>query len=211
MDKQAPALALVLVLATITAGLGAAPVAADDGGVLDGLLGDDDTETSDSDDGLLSQVSRAWDAVRGGVVGLQNRVVNFGDEQAASTTADELQAFINEHNATLQQYINTRTTASTSLDVVKVEINGARESRATRFLVADVADGNYTSGRMVASTDRTVDETITIDGQATAHAVDELKTVYDDYVSQDRDLDTRLLSRLTSQYRTDLTASFFPL
>ncbi|MFC7134328.1 MULTISPECIES: hypothetical protein [Salinibaculum] len=213
MRRRATVLAAALVLATATTGVAVGSVAADDGGFLDGIFGDDEsTADNETDDGLLSidSLETIWAGYKGTAEGGYQRLLNLGETADAQLTAQEVQTFVNEHNESFERYINARTTATTDFDVVAIEFIDESGSD-TRYLVADVVDGNYTNGGMVATTDRTVDERCELEDQAVAKAIEELRSVLDTYVIPGEDIDTKRLAELNTQYLPDVSCSFLKL
>jgi hypothetical protein len=203
--------AFVLVLASVSVGAGVAPVAADDGGIIDEIFGDEEeTASNESDDGLfsLSTIESVLASYSGTASGLVERLEGFGDSAEATATADDVQAFANEHSAELEQYANARLDASSELDTVAIEFTG-EDGSDTRYLVADVQDGNYTNVSMVATTDRTADETCEVSSQATADAPAELEGFYETFVDEERDITAGYLAELNAAYNPDVSCSFF--
>lgn len=218
MRSLRPLVALLVVVATITAGIGAGvgPVAAqesDDGGLLDGWFGDSSDDSSDDesggDAGLLGLETASTVAAifQGAAIGLVDRVQGFGEDVDAIASADAVQTFVNNHSGEIQQYINARTTASTEWDTIAVTFHGD-EAATTRYVVADVSDGNYTNGRMVGTTDREIDERCELAGQAVANAPEEVRTLYDEFVKRGADIDAQTLGQYEAQYLPDVDCSF---
>ena len=204
--------ATLVVLASITAGVGMTTVAADDHDdpITDLFDGEDGNET-EGDDGLvsLSTAHALLDSWAATAEGLFQRARDFGDDAEATAAADDVQAFVNNHSASLETYANARVTASTELDTIAFTFQD-EAGEDTRYLIADVRDGNYTNVSMVATTDRTVDERCEIAGQAAADARAELETFHEQFVSEDSDLTAAYLAGLTSEYQPDVSCSFFP-
>lgn len=208
-------LAALVITSALSVGAGVAAAQdgeTDDGGLLDALFGDDDSESeTDSDEsGLLSwsSASTLWESYKGTAAGTFERFSQWGTEADAQRAADDVQTFVNSHNETIEQYINSRTTASEEFDVVAIEFRDDSGSD-TRYLVADVSSGNYTNGRMVDSTERSVDETCELEDQAVANARDELDSVFETYIKSDDDVDAGKLAELNGQYQPDVACSFF--
>jgi hypothetical protein len=186
-------LSALLAVAVVTAGVGvvAQPVAADDDSFLDDVLSGDDAEGQS--DGILGSVS-AWarnaSAWASGLAARSSTLAP-GRERTAEECASDIKAEVNDHNASYEQFINNRTSARTSVDVVAVHCtydsnffdNGQNQ---TVYIVADVRNESgslvYTNGSAVDDTDRTVDEYIVLSGLATEELPDDVSTFREEYV-----------------------------
>jgi len=148
------------------------------------------------------------DVVRALVSGLQDRlpaVVDvapvFGEEDrpTATESADNAQAALNNRSGAFEDYINSRSTATTGYDVLKMTFKTDSET-ATRYLTADVSNGNYSSLSMDDSTSRTVDEECTLSGQAARNAGDEIRTFDEEFVKPDADVIRAYLAERAGKY-----------
>lgn len=162
-------------------------------------------DASSAADGVLGDDS----SIVGWATGLANRLGGLfgGVDTDATTACSDLQTTFNEHNTTIQDYVNNRTDASSDANVLAVTCAIDDES-TTRYLVADVDGDNYTNATMVDSTDRTVDETCTLEGSAAANASDELQTFVDKFASTGDDVTGQFRSRLRAQYAGKVDCTF---
>lgn len=152
----------------------------------------------DEDDSLLPSV----DAIVAGAQGLADRVSDVVDrsepmaaDEAGQQAADEL----NANNATFEDYLNNRTTATTGYDVIEVTFE-IGDTTDTRYIVSDVENETYTNVQMVNSTDRTVDETITLREEAAENADKEIDFFANNYASEQRGVDDTYIAHLSSRY-----------
>lgn len=193
-------LALLLVLAAVPA-----PAIADedDGlGVFDD--GDDDLTLAErvgaANDALAGVAARVWWDAKSLFSS------DADDATAVEQQADDVQELVNEHNESLETYINDRFDGDASdWNVIAVRFEQG-EHGETRYLVADVneTDQTFENGSMVESTDRDVDATVVLEDYAAANAADELDSFIENYVEEDRDVDAALRRRLAQQYLGDV-------
>lgn len=198
MDRR-PAVAsvlatLLLVSTVIATGAGAdvAVVSAQsDGGVLEPIR-----TVGDRIDGFLG-----W--ARGQV---EKRVSDPADRDATEAATDFKQEY-NTHSGELETWANDRVDADTAADVLELtfEIDG---EESTVFLVADVNGTDYENTSVVDSTNRSVDETCTLEDDAARNAADELDHVENEYVDEDRDIPSGYLGRLAGRYDGDVDCTF---
>lgn len=194
-----PRTTLLLALLLVSSAIAVAPVtvSADD----DSLIGDVLEGSDDDSEGWLS-TARAF---VGGYVeraSLNFRELRDGD-WSPDDRADELADEYNPYSSDFEQYANDRTTASTSLDVVEIELVNDDES-ATRYLVADVENGSYANTSIVESTDRQVDAWVSLCGYAARNAPDELEAFREDFVEDDEDVSASYLAETHGRYGSKL-------
>jgi len=176
---------------------------------------DDFFASDDGDGGGILETASTWAETGYAIAtGLRKRVTNtvtetvgLGDQADAETAADDLQQVANDNAAELQVYANDRVTADADFDVLKVDFSVDGET-ATLYIVADVVDGNYTNASVVKSTERTVDESCTLQGAAARSADDELKQFVNNYVDDDKNVSAALVSRVSSEYGGLIDCSF---
>lgn len=144
------------------------------------------------------------DAALGFAFGLDDRVGAWftdlsGDTPSASTLATDAQETFNEHSGDFESYANSRTTATTDADVLKVTFEQGDES-VIRYVTADVTNNSYENVSMVANTDRTPDEECTLRGSAARNADDEIDRFHSEFVAPDKDVTRKYLSNMASKY-----------
>lgn len=191
------AVAALLVLAAVAPGVAVAQT--DDEGIIDGIDGPSDLVSV-----AAEGVGAITDAVAGGLAVAEHAVL--GDDRTPAEQADATAATFNSNSDSIETYLNARVSDDvnrSAWDVIAVEVVGEEET-ATRYLTADVVDGNFTNLSMDASTDRTVDKTIRLEGAAAANADGELDYFVTEYVDEDRDPDAALRARWFS-FRGDVT------
>jgi len=160
------------------------PVAADDGGILDGVS-DDGEESS-----ILESVGETADFIGGQARGLYARAQALdllGDEEGWSTEtkAEEVRSEV-ESNATLyESWLNSQLTASEDRDVLAVTIS------------------NETSETTVY-----VDETIELEGRAGRIDPDELAAFRERTVIPGENVSRETLGRFTTEYGGLIEVSF---
>lgn len=149
---------------------------------------------------------RIWFDLSGGVAG---DAVPFlaRDATSAAEQATAVTTYYNEHNETLEEYVNSRKDLSRNSTVeVTWQLDG---ETATRYVVANSTGSNVTT-EMVSSTNRTVDETATVCGFAAASSYEELKHFTEEYAEPDKDVDAAYLGRLKGRYGEDVETSLYP-
>lgn len=190
------ALACMAVLAAVTPAVASAQ--ADEDGTIDQLFQADDA----------GDVLETLRGIRDGFAGrASDTVAGFTADDSASDLAGEFKTEFNTHSADFENYANDRATADTSLDVLKLKFKQDDET-ASVYLTTDVSDGNFTNTQVVDTTDRTVDETCTLEGAAARNAADELDTFHDDYVSGNDNVTAEYLSTQASRYSGKVECSF---
>jgi len=209
MTRSLYALAFVACLVFAQGAL-SAPVAAqqDTAGPVDEVF------DSSDDGGLLDTVGSYYSAADGVVSGIRSRIVQAvthsvgvsespDAEQAATDVAD----VVADHRSDLQAYANARSTADGDYDALRFEFTIDGET-ATRYVTADVVDGNYEGATMVADTDRSVDESCELEGAAARNADEELQTFVDTYVEPGDNVSESLFTRISTQYGGNIDCSF---
>lgn len=202
------ALAVFLVVGTAAPFTGTVAAQEDDGPLGDilGMVGQAD-ENASGLDRAKSVVSSVRAASSGLFERLSYRVK--GSDSTAEKRADEFQTYYNDHNASFEDYTNSRTTASTSHDVVALNFT-MNDETATRYLVTDVnsSTNDYENSTVVSSTNRTVDQWVTLEGVAADSTPDEAQRFHENYVAEDRDIDGALVSRLGAKYKGHVAGSY---
>lgn len=183
---------LVLAGTIVGAGAGIASAQdADDGGVIESIR----TVTS-------------WlDAAIGWGVGHVESLLDEPADRDAVQAAADLAAEYNDSSGDIEAWANARVDATTSADVLELtfEVDG---ETATRYLVADVEGDDYANTSVVPSTNRSVDESCTLEDDAARNAADELAAFEDQFVDPDEDVSSRFLGRLDSRYDGQVDCSF---
>lgn len=197
------ALCIVVVLTVV-----AAPVAAqsdEDTGIGDAILGaavdvaEDPTAAAKS----FAAWGRGIAANVGGSIGAPDRT--------AAECAGDLQTELTDHNATYEQYLNDRITASTSRDVVRIDCRVEDDSETTTetvYIVANVTNGTYTDTRAVDTTERVVDHRIVLSGVAAEDAPDDLETFREEYASENETPPPAYKGRMKGKYMGHVEGTF---
>jgi len=171
----------------------------------------------EDEDGLLPDVDLS--AAIAAVDGVQDRVtlqyapdwildrldVQRGDSNATAA-AENATAVYNAHNASFETWVNNRTNASTSQDVVEISWHVEGEA-ATRYLAATVENGTYTDSAMVASTNRSTDETVSLCGLAARRSATELEQFHDRFAGPGENTTSDYLAKLGGRYGADVSSS----
>ena len=134
--------------------------------------------------------------------------VGDADTETATMYATNFQQTFNDHNETLVAYANQRMTASTSYDVIRLEFHDLDGTEATRYLVADVTNSSYQSARVVNSTSRSVDGTITADWYVSRHATPELEAFITDYADPGENVSLSWWASTATQYGSGWNSTF---
>lgn len=185
--------AMLLASSVVGAGAGArvASAQSDDGGVLEPIR-----TISDRIDGFL-----------GWAMGQVEKRVRDPADRDADEAAEDFKQEYNGHSDELEAWANDRVDADTAANVLELSFEvGGDES--TVYLVADVTGDEYENTSVVDSTNRSVDETCALEDDAARNAADELDHVEDEFVDEDRDVDSSYLGRLAGRYDDDVDCSF---
>ncbi|MEF8856880.1 MAG: hypothetical protein V5A16_05600 [Haloplanus sp.] len=205
-------LAVLLVVALVAGA--AAPAAAthnddsDDNSAFDALFGGED------DEGGLATAASVANGVRGFVEGGVQRtrwkLPLFAPEtSSAAESANATMAEFNDHSADYVAYANARNVSGGEVVAITFEQNGETE---TIYLVANYnhSSDEYESAEMVADTDRSVDETVTLDDMAAENAPDELDRFHSEFAEPNEDVTPRYTGEMASKYRSDVSSSLLP-
>jgi len=155
-----------------------------------------------------STVLNSLEGLRDGIMGrISDSVAGATDDRTAADMAVDLQTEYNDNSDAYEGWMNNRTTADTSLDVLELTISQDDQSE-TLYLTADVVDGSYTNTTMQNSTDRTVDESCELEGNAARNAADELGEFREDFVATDGNVTADYLSSMGTRYGGNVDCSF---
>lgn len=148
------------------------------------------------------------EGLRDGILGWGTDVVaGATDDRTAADMATDLQTEFNSNSGDYEAWMNNRTTAEMSLDVLEVTISQDGESE-TLYLTADVVDGSYTNTTMQNSTDRTADESCELAGNAARNAAGELGEFREDFVATDGNVTADYLTSMGTRYGGNVDCSF---
>jgi hypothetical protein len=211
MTRPKPIAVATLAVLALLAGA-AAPAAAnhdsttEETGIADSLFG-----TSDSDDdGLVGQAQRVVGGFYGAATGGLDRALYespFGPEpdSAEQNAEDTMQAF-NDHSGDFVDYANDRNVSGGEVVQITFDQTDASE---TIYLVAEYnqSSDQYDSAQMVNTTDRSVDETVTVSGMAADNAAAEIKAFHSEFVADNEDVTTSWLAKQWAAYNEDLESS----
>ena len=208
MTRLKPIAVATLAVLALLAGA-AAPAAANhdsttqDEGLADSLFG-----TSDSNDtSVLDTVSAAIGVASGTLDRARYQYSPFGPEpdSAEANAEDTMQAF-NENAGDFVAYANDRNVSGGEVVQITFDQNDAEE---TIYLVAayNQTSDSYESAAMVNTTDRSVDETVSVSGMAADNAADEIEAFHETFVDPNDDVTTSWLAKQWAAYNEDLSSS----
>lgn len=197
---------LIITFSVLLAGIGVASVPAaaqsDDASILDEVVGTSEGIASDIRDG--ASFTYAYYKTKA----LNAFADDDGDpEWSATDTRDALHNPIDGNNSAYQSWLNARLDAASDRDTLQIRLDNGT-STATLFLVADVENGSYQGFNARETTDRTVDESCTLAGDAGANAPAELDTFYTEYVEPGENVSTSFTGRLAAEYKDDIDCTF---
>lgn len=127
------------------------------------------------------------------------------DPPTASGQADAVQSYYNSHNQTFLSYANERKDWSSNR-TVKVTWTISEET-ATRYVVADAANGSLTRTRMVTATNRTVGDEVHLCGYAARQSRAELETFYDKFAEPNKNVTAAYVGKLKGKYNNDVSTT----
>lgn len=214
---RASIVALVVLLSvtgvTLTPGTAIAQESGDSSG-LEGVL-------ADSGESRLS-----LDAIVSGIGGAQDRAYWWFQKNAipefvkerypslspdlptATEEAESLSSYYNEHNATIEAYVNDRRDVSENHTVeITLHFDGETE---TRYLEVNSTNNSITNTKMVKTTNRSVDHTADLCHFAAESATEELRYFVENYAEPDKDVSTGYLGRLKGRYNKDVETTLYP-
>jgi len=177
----------------IFAAVGAAPAAAQENSVVDDLL-------DGKDDGYLAS-AQAY------VGGFMDRVFADETDETAAEAAQQTQTTFNDNASTIQSWVNNRTSASESYDVLAFTFEIDGES-STVYLTSNATADGYQNASMVDTTGRTVDESCTLQGFAARQADSELGGFVEDYAAPGNNVTRSYLAGLAGKYGSDVDCTF---
>jgi hypothetical protein len=203
----------VLVLMATVASV-ATPVAAQsddgDGSLLDGLL----TESDDENEGLLDSVFETVANARAYAAGLIQNVAYYNPLREPTRTpaecAADIGAEISTHSAAYLRYVNDRTTADTSRNVIQIMCTGEDAESESVYLVADVnaTSGEYQGLTAVSDTEREVDHTVYLSGLATEELPDDLAAFRKQYVEPNQTPNGTYVRLMAGKYLGSVHGTF---
>jgi hypothetical protein len=182
-------------------------------GLLGLVLFSDDAAAQEDDDSVLGdltseQASGFAAGIRGRIGALLSGLFDWGEpETTAPEACADLRETVSSNSAAIQPWVNNRTTANTSLDVLAIECV-VEDTSETDYIVADVDNGSYVNGTMVDETSRTVDETCVLEDDAAVSASAEAETFVEEFAESGEPVSEEYMSRLTAQYGGKVSCSF---
>jgi len=204
MTRHTRVAALLALLVAFAAVVPAGVVAQEDS-IWDGF-GDDDEDVS-----ITERVSIVNEEIGAYLDKAQYTAASFTTEETEADRAErygtEFADTYREHNETLETYANSRFSGNASeYDVIAFEFT-VGDATANRYLIADANDStaNFSNSRVVNATDRSVDYEIGLNEFAAKNAPAELEYFASEYAAEDRDIDTKLLVRMSKRYGGDIT------
>ena len=222
--RLAVVLALVVLFATVPTGVVAAEED-DEDGFFDTIIGASDD--ADGDDGLdvgaMLDTASAYFA--GATDNLKYRFSSGNPERTADECAADIQATYNANNASFETYLNERTSANTSRDVIRIQCTQevrdgitTNTDRESVYLVGDVVENNSTGAttyehtRIVDSVDRPVDHRVVLSGLATEEGADDFEAFAEDYAVPNETPEKSYAQRMKGKYGGHIhgTLGFLP-
>ncbi len=191
------AVAALLLLAAVSGGV----VAQDDeeDSLFEQFTGVETSSAEDSGllDGVGATIDTAGKYIDRTVYGVSSMLSDRTDAERAQDYATNTTEVFNANNETLTNYTDSRVgnVTGSEWDTIAVEFQ-VGDATATRYLVTDYENGNFTNGAMVNDTNRTVDKTLVLEDYAAKSAADELEYFTTEYAAENRDVDLALLSRM---------------
>lgn len=175
-----------------------------------------DAVAAQDEESTLDQLTNAdeygyLDGLQGRITGWLSFRIRFltGEQVTATEACGDLQAAVNADAATIQQWVNNRTTPATDLDTLALTCDIHDES-ATVYLTANVTNGTYTDAAVVDTTDREPDAACTLSEDAAVNAGDEVETFVDAFADPGEDVTANYQSRLAAQYGGDVSCDGLP-
>ena len=198
MQRQlaSAAVAALLLLAAVSGGVVAQEE--EENSLFEEFTGVETNSADDSGwlDGVDATIATATNWAERATYGVSSMLSEKTDAERAQTYATNTTEVFNSHNETLATYTDSRVNVTGSeWDTIAVEF-GVGDETATRYLVSDYQNGNFTDAVMVNDTNRTVDKTLVLEDYAAKKASDELEYFATEYAAEDRDVDFALLSRM---------------
>lgn len=195
----------MLLVATAVAPAGVAAQDEDNESFFDGLVAEDGT----AEDAPLWE--RVFRRVLNAVSVDRTVERTFGDSGNASEHAAAFQNEFNANNDTIVAYANERLNATTTIDVIKIEFQDKTGGNATVYLVSSVDTGNesFTSARIVNSTDRPVDHSVTADWYVSRHATAELDSFISEYAEPGEDIGTAYRLNMLRKYGSGINGTLW--
>lgn len=206
MHRTPALVALVLVVAAVAP----ASVAAQQTDPLDGLLVEDDDGGVDVSASLVRAAQGIAGVVEGRTAAAQSFVSGvLGTREPVDPDQEvaDIQSFVNERSSEFVEYANGRLDPSDEHDVVEIEYTIDGET-ASHVVVGTHNDTEWTGVEVVNSTDKTIDETCTLSGDAARNASEELERLYNEFIKPDETPTPRAIGRLTGRYNNDVECSF---
>lgn len=200
---------VVALLLGVTVGATATVGAADDTGPIEEALNSHDRSLGEFVSATYGWAKGQAAKAKYAIAHSRTPIIGGGEADTASDEFADVQSYYNDRSTEFEGWVNDRTPASTDHDVIEIEFQLEGETE-TGYLLANVSNGNYTETAIKTSTNRTVDETVTMCGYAADSARDELKTFYKEYVEPGNDVETGYLGGLAGRYKSH-TATSFPI
>lgn len=224
---RAFALAFVVVTATVTAGAGVTGAASSydgDDTVIDSVFSSEDSDSSSSseDSGISipdpGKVASAASATGNYYYGKAQKALasRFGstEDGTADKYANQVQYFVNSHNATILDTVNQWTTADTAYDTFSFTFQDQDGGSVTIYAIADVntTTENYSSGRVVDTLPdgRTADQNYTLTPFASRNVREDLEELYDRSLESGERPEQSYLAKLAGKYEGEITGGELP-
>jgi hypothetical protein len=157
------------------------------------------------DDQTVSGRVRKWGAFVGGFLSGVGSRVNVFEETDASQIDTHVSAIVDEFNAHRSDwitYVNDRDLGGDSRETLAITFQYAGETRE-RYVVADYADGAYQSVEVQTPEEWSQDSAdieATVSDDAVENGADELRTLHDEYIVPNKDIERSYASELAGRY-----------
>jgi hypothetical protein len=203
MNTHTPVVTAVvgLVVALVAVAVVPAPVAADDGDDVLGEVGDELREQA----GRLSNLS---DVVDGVVNRVRYAVSGPESDRTPESSLTETADLVNNRSGETVAWLNDHYAPPASNQTVRVKLVDG-DTIARRYVEVDANGSEWQAVRVVNSTDRTVTDTVRLEGQWVDTLPDETRKFYDIYVENGTraETDDPFARRLAGQYKSDTESS----
>lgn len=201
--QRITAIAIALAACLLIGSLAATPtVAQSNGTAFDDVIDVGEESALELGKATITLISSGWDRAKYAAASASP----FGGiEQTADQEIETLASTYNANNATLEAYVNNRTTLEQDR-TIKLSLH-IEETSATRYLEANVTDGNVTESSIVTSTERTVTDEVAVCGYAATQSTEELEHFTEEYATPNEDVDLEYLAELRGSYAKDVDAT----
>lgn len=130
------------------------------------------------------------------------------DVSDARETADGVQEFVNDHEASMVEYYNSRVTAPDYNETVIIRLTyDDGDARVSNFLVAEFDDESLAAVEVTDTAPGIADEYIVFTGIAEKDLPEVLEDVHSEFVKPDEDIDRSTVAEMAGKYCADIDTS----